>query len=156
MDFHIRAGTRRDHDAFWRATMETVWADIPPDERRGLDRGELEKHFRPHAEAVLTSASNAFLVAETERGEFLGYAIVGSAKSMLSPAPFGFLYDLWVRPETRRQGVARALLGHAEKWCRAQGLRRLKLEVAASNAAAQALYGSAGFAEERAFFGKTL
>ncbi len=156
MDVRIREASPRDHDLIWRATMETVWNDIPETERRDLDRAHLEGHFRPHAKQVIDSRENAIFVAEDAAGEVLGYTIVGAATTMLSPIPFGFVYDMWVAPQLRRQGVATRLLERVADWCRTRGYRRLKLEVAATNAAARGLYRSSGFAEERVFMGRDL
>jgi ribosomal-protein-alanine N-acetyltransferase len=52
-----------------------------------------------------------------------------------------------VSPSRRRKGVGRALLDGAIAQCRADGAGRMFLEVAASNAAARALYRSLGFFE---------
>jgi len=155
MDIRIRESTRDDHALIWNATFETVWNDLPAEERGELDRTALERHFRPHAAQVIDSRENAIFVAESD-GRTLGYAIVGSASTMLTPVPFGFVYDLWVSPEARRQGIARRLLEKAEDWCREQGYKKLKLEVAATNGAARALYEADGFAQERIFMGRTL
>lgn len=156
MEIRIRAGTRKDRDVLWKATMETVWDDIPAEERRGMDRAAFEDHFRPRAAQVIESAENAVFVAEGADGSVVGYTIVGGASSMLAPTPFGFVYDLWVAADARRQGIARRLLARAEQWCRGEGLPRLKLEVATGNAAARRLYASSGFSEERVYMGKTL
>lgn len=155
MDIRIRPAGRKDMDLVWKATLETVWQDVPADERSGLDRAAFERHFRPNAERVIDSEDRAIFVAEGDGG-VLGYTIVGSAASMLSPRRFGFIYDLWVAPPARRQGVAHRLLVQAEAWCREHGLARLKLEVAAANGGARALYESEGFAVERLYLGKTL
>ena len=136
--------------------METLWGDLLETERAALDRAGVEEHFRPHAEHVMDSRENATFVAEDPEGRVLGYAVVGGATTMLSPTPFGFLYDVWVTPEARREGLARRLVEHAGAWCHARGFRRMKLEVGAGNAAARALYASLGFAEERIFMGRTL
>ena len=136
--------------------METVWDDLPSDERATLDRAAFERHFRPHAERVIESPENAIFVAETVEGRVAGYAIVGGASSMLSQLPFGFLYDVWVAPEFRRQGVARRLVERAMEWCHTQGHTKLKLEASARNGAARALYASLGFVEERVFLGAPL
>lgn len=136
--------------------MQTVWDDLPPDERAHTDRAALESHFRPRAEKVVDSPENEVYVAEDTDGRFLGYTILGPATSMLSPVAFGFVYDVWVSPEARRQGVATALLEHAVAWCRKQGLPSLKLEVAAQNAAARGLYASLGFTEDRVFLSRSL
>lgn len=156
MDIRIRMAGRKDMDLVWSATMETVWSDLPAEERASMDRAAFERHFRPHAARVIESKEHAIFIAEGSDRSVVGYAIVGGASSMLSPVPFGFLYDLWVVPLARRQGVGRSLLARAEEWCREQGFRRLKLEVAATNAAARALYASAEVGEERLFLGKSL
>jgi ribosomal protein S18 acetylase RimI-like enzyme len=46
---------------------------------------------------------------------------------------------------SRRQGGARTVLGALEAWAQQQGVRLLGLQVAETNAAAIALYGSLGF-----------
>jgi tRNA threonylcarbamoyladenosine biosynthesis protein TsaB len=51
------------------------------------------------------------------------------------------------RPSVQRRGVARQLLAWHGAWLSAHGVRQVFLEVAASNAAAQALYRGCGFAE---------
>ncbi len=136
--------------------MQTVWDDLPPDERAHTDRAGFESHFRPRAKRIIESPENEVHIAENSVGRFLGYTILGPALSMLSPVAFGFVYDVWVAPEARRQGVATALLHHAVAWCRAQGLGTLKLEVTAQNAAARGLYASLGFTEERVFLSRSI
>lgn len=149
MNVRIRRATHQDQEVIWKATMQTVWNDIPTLEREGMDRASLEDHFRPRAREIMDSASNAVFVAEDGDGRFLGYLILGVVTSMLSPVPFAFVYDIWVTPEVRRQGVATALLNHAVAWSRKRDLRSLKLEVNAQNDPARNLYKSFGFTEER-------
>lgn len=156
MDVRIREARRTDRRLIGKATVETVWNDLPPDERGRIDQRQFEKHFRPFAKRTIESRDRAIFVAEGPTGEVVGYTILGGATSMLSPLPYGFVYDLWVAPHARRRGVARALLAHATAWCRAQGYAKLKLEVGARNEAARALYTSAGFAEERLHLGMPL
>lgn len=156
MDVRIRKATRKDHDAIWAATMQTVWDDLPPDEREHADRAEFESHFRPHAKKIVESPENEIYVAEGPAGRLIGYTIFGPATSMLSATPFVFVYDVWVSPEARRQGVATALLDHALAWCRKQGLVSVKLEVAAQNVGARQLYASLDFSEERIFLGRSV
>ena len=52
-----------------------------------------------------------------------------------------------VRPEARRQGIARVLMVESLRECIARGARSATLEVRASNLAAQALYRSLQFKE---------
>ncbi len=52
------------------------------------------------------------------------------------------------RAECRRLGVGTALLAHALDWARSVGVRKVNLEVFATNAPAIALYRKMGFQEE--------
>jgi len=57
------------------------------------------------------------------------------------------ILTLAVRPDARRNGVGRALLGAVRDGAAARGASALFLEVAEGNAAARALYREAGAAE---------
>lgn len=55
------------------------------------------------------------------------------------------LISMWVRPSSRRRGLARALVGRVVEWSRARGARRVVLGVTDVNAGARALYAGCGF-----------
>jgi GNAT superfamily N-acetyltransferase len=55
------------------------------------------------------------------------------------------LYQMWVVPGERTQGVGRALLGAAVDWSRAVGAEALVLDVTIDNTPARRLYERAGF-----------
>lgn len=57
----------------------------------------------------------------------------------------GFIANVAVAPDARRQGVARRLLAALDAYGREKALYRLTLEVRASNMAAIALYEGAGY-----------
>ena len=57
------------------------------------------------------------------------------------------IITLGVRPEFRRRGIGRALVGRAADWAREQGAENLFLEVAVDNPSAETLYRAFGFAE---------
>ena len=81
----------------------------------------------------------AFLVALDERGAVAGYA------GMQVVLDEGYILNIAVRPDCRRQGVAGRLLQVFLDFARGNRLSFLTLEVRASNYAAIALYGSRGF-----------
>ena len=136
--------------------METVWADVPADEKAGLDPGRFEAAFREYAADFVEGRRGDRFVAEDPQGGFAGYIILGELRPFFSPTPVGFVYDLWVAPEHRRRGVARFLLSEAERWARDHGYRKIKLEVAEPNRGARALYEKAGFGAERLYLAKRL
>ncbi len=55
------------------------------------------------------------------------------------------IHNLATHPNFRRQGIARALLGHGRALAQARGARCALLEVRASNLSAQRLYEQLGF-----------
>lgn len=81
-----------------------------------------------------------FIAAVTETGEVAGYA------GLHCVLDEGYIDNVAVRPEYRRQGVAGELLGAFLRFGQAN-LAFLTLEVRASNAPAIALYEKFGFKE---------
>ena len=88
----------------------------------------------------LDNACSAYLVAlDKEDGSVVGYA------GLLVVADEGYITNVAVRPESRRGGVASALLDVFVDFAIGSKLAFLTLEVRASNYGAIALYGSRGF-----------
>ena len=81
----------------------------------------------------------AFLVALDGQGAVAGYA---GLQVVLDE---GYILNVAVRPDCRRQGVAGQLLQVFLNFAKGNQLSFLTLEVRASNYAAIALYGSRGF-----------
>jgi len=152
----IREVRSSDFPSIWKATLETVWNDIPLDERRVVNRQEFERHFRKAAEPIIHSPRNKIFVAEDNLGNFVGYIIIGPTGTMFTPLSFGFIYDIYVKEGFRGRGIAKSLMKKAEDYFKKEGFGKLKLEVAASNAVARSLYEKLGFQAERIFMGKRL
>ncbi|WP_250033168.1 GNAT family N-acetyltransferase [Paractinoplanes maris] len=74
-----------------------------------------------------------------------GFATVAVLPASLTLGEAWLVRDLFVPPRARRRGVARALLTHVAEAARAAGARRVSLQTESDNAAALALYASAGF-----------
>ncbi len=83
-----------------------------------------------------------FRVAEDENGAVLGYV------GMHHLADEGFITNVAVSPDARRQGVARALMECLTAYGTANGLYRITLEVRAGNGPAIALYESLGYVRD--------
>ncbi len=101
---------------------------------------------RPWSERMLGEELDnecaAFLVAEdSESGAVLGYA------GLLVMADEGYITNVAVWPQCRRQGIAAQLLTVFENFAKGNRLAFLTLEVRPSNAAAIALYERFGFHE---------
>lgn len=87
----------------------------------------------------LDNACAAFLVALDSKGTVVGYA---GLQVILDE---GYITNIAVRPESRKQRVASRLLQVFEDFARGNSLAFLTLEVRPGNTAAIVLYGSHGF-----------
>lgn len=99
-----------------------------------------ERLARSSLARLLGRDSAQLWVAETA-GQVIGDAVVLFRKGFASAR----LYSLVVRPESRGQGVARALLARAEESARERGAVAIRLEVREDNGAAIALYRKCGY-----------
>ncbi len=156
VDFRMRRARRRDFNKIREATLQTVWDDTPADERERLDRPSWERHFRERIEPYIRGDRTEAWVAEDDEGRLLGYLLLGAGGGFLTPERHGFIFDVWVAPEQRGKGLGKSLVAWAVNWARDQGYRKVKLEVAESNARARHIYEELGFWTERRFMGKVL
>lgn len=92
-------------------------------------------------EDMLTLPGAIALAAVDGEGAVLGYV---SAQTVLDE---GYVNNVAVRPQSRRQGVASALLEELRRLAAERELAFLTLEVRASNRSAQALYAGQGYRE---------
>ena len=120
--------------------------DIVPMTAEHLDQvAELERQCftdpwsRRMLSEHLENECAATLVALGEDGTVLGYA------GLLVVLDEGYITNVAVRPECRRNGIAQKLLQVFLDFAQAHKLAFLTLEVRASNYGAIALYGSRGF-----------
>jgi GNAT superfamily N-acetyltransferase len=74
-----------------------------------------------------------------------GICTVAIVPAALTLRTFWLVRDLYVEPDSRRHGVARALLAHVAEAAHAEGAHRLSLQTEATNARALLLYAKAGF-----------
>lgn len=111
-----------------------VFGSAPDDDRLSVD----------FARAILAERDVHAVFAEVDAGALVG--MVGVLRSTrVKTGHRADIYGMYVAPEARRRGVARALLDAAVDQCRAWGLRQVHLSVSTAAPPAQALYASAGF-----------
>jgi len=99
---------------------------------------------------------SVILVAEDVAGVLLGFTQIYPSFCSVLAAPIGVLYDLYVQPGARTQGVGRALLQAAAAYGKAHGMQRLDLTTARTNAKAQSLYTSLHWQRDAIFLAYTL
>src|SRR5665213_1784657 len=103
----------------------------------------LLERFR-HSESIIFIASRD--------GEAIGFTQLYPSFSSIAMEPLHVLSDLFVATEARKLGAARSLLKSAVEFARSVGSRQLMLQTATTNVAAQALYESAGWQRDMAFY----
>ncbi|MDP9277259.1 MAG: GNAT family N-acetyltransferase [Actinomycetota bacterium] len=89
------------------------------------------------------------LIARGDGGEPLGFATVFWSWQTLSAARVAVMNDLFVVPETRKQGIGRALIEECRRRARERGAAELVWETALDNETAQRLYRSLNAEESR-------
>ena len=142
--FTIRPFTADEWPAY-RAIRLRALGDAP--DAFGSTLGA-EEALAPESWAARLARSTTSGIDRALAAEMHG-ALVGLAwaKVDADDAAIVNLFQMWVAPEARGQGVAGALLGEAVRWARARGAQALQLGVACTNDAALRLYEGAGFVE---------
>ena len=114
-------------------------------ERRHLPQlAEIEKQCfsmpwtEEQLESQLPDDRHIFIMAEDE-GRVLGYV------GMMYVLDEGYISNVAVRSECRRQGIADALIAALERQCRSRELAFVTLEVRSGNEPAIKLYSKHGF-----------
>ena len=108
------------------------------------------------------SAAKNWIAENFERGrstifvagdghQLIGFTQLYPALCSVALVEYFVLYDLFVAPSARRQGIARALMNVASEWATAQGAARLDLETARDNYPGQALYRDLGYELDEVF-----
>jgi len=93
-----------------------------------------------------------FIYVAEENDSLSGFvcllAPVNPVEGGSNEAPYGFMSDLFVVPERRRQGIATLLNAQVEKQMRSLGITQLALRVAASNVTARDFYRREDYCEQ--------
>ncbi|MFD7639325.1 GNAT family N-acetyltransferase [Kitasatospora sp. NPDC059795] len=92
------------------------------------------------------TAGHHLVVAEDDTGRVVGDAWIGpDPREAVGGAASAWLYDLHVRPDSRRRGFGSAILRAAEALTAREGWTALGLNVFGGNEAAIALYRANGY-----------
>lgn len=96
-------------------------------------------------ERIINHESVIYLAEDTQKKQVVGFLQLYMTFSSLAMQPVWRLSDLYVHPDARRQGLARALVHKAINLVRERGDKGLILELGPDHQAAQALFKGLGF-----------
>jgi len=91
-------------------------------------------------------AGDLEVLAARVEGRVIGVAVVAYRLNISAGGPFASIEDLYVRPETRRLGIARALLEAVAQRCKIRGASYIEAQVEDGEAAA--FYSALGYEPE--------
>jgi len=100
----------------------------------------------------ISKQESVIYLAQHDDGMALGFVQLYPSFSSTLAGKVWILYDLFVRKEGRRQGVAKALMKRAAHLARETGAVEINLATATSNTQAQALYESLGYKRDDEFY----
>jgi len=134
----------------WLALREALWPECPR-----------EEHLTEMACFCANPERHVQFVAYPEPGIAAGLveaAIRTDHVNGTHTAPVAFLEGLYVIPEARRQGIARALVAEVERWAVDMGCRELASDALLENQTSHAAHRALGFEETKrvVFFRKAL
>ena len=134
----------------WLALRQALWPDNRPEEHLS-EMSTFCANPQRYAQYVAYSESNAAV-------GFVEGMIRTDHVNGTKSTPVVFLEGIYVVPEARRQGVARALVAAIERWALDLGCREFASDASLENQVSHALHRALGFEEtERVvYFRKSL
>jgi len=152
MDITVRPAKKEDHPAVERLQRQV--AQLHAGLRPELFRPVGQKHDTKRYYGLLRDADTPILVAQGERGELLGYAMlqvkaVGENHPVFLPRRFLYIDDLCVDEAARGQGIGAALMDAVRALAKSRGIAKIELNVWACNEGAMRFYERLGFQTQR-------
>ncbi len=144
------AAITSSRDADWLKLRMALWPDASAAE-----------HQEEMDDQVGAPDRYAQFLVRADSGEAVGLAEASVRTDYVNgtdSSPVAFLEGVYVAPEARRRGAARALIAAVRVWAAAKGCRELASDTALENVVSQAAHSRLGFKEtERVvYFNMTL
>ena len=142
---HVREATLRDLDSVVALRLALL-REHPDHPIYGRLRDDVDDRARGLFATQLRSTTEVIFLAELG-GDVVGVlrCVESVGSPLLDPSRYAYVSSTYVRPEARRRGVLRALLGAADRWSRARGLDQMRLHNVAGSVEAEAAWSSMGF-----------
>lgn len=100
----------------------------------------------------IRNEESVIFAAQGGSGDIVGFTQLYRSFCSVEMRELVYLYDLFVAPSERRQGLARALMDAARQYALDCGAGRLQLETAITNRPGQALYEDLGWERDDEFY----
>ena len=94
------------------------------------------------------SESDEMLIARSGEGIAVGFANISIRREYVegsNSSPVGYIEGIYVKPEFRKQGIARKFIKLAEEWSREHGCKELGSDTEIENTESQNFHRSIGF-----------
>lgn len=129
----LRLWQQSDLPDLVRMAITAAWDITPADDRAHTTFQAVAANAQRNLAAVLRSPSGTAIVAE-EGGRPVGFLLVGLQPNDITGQPTGYMADIYVEPEYRRQGIAEQMHDVTEEYLRSIGVRRASNWTHAHNA----------------------
>ena len=109
-----------------------------------------EDNTRDAARLMADPDRYAVFVATDEANKVLAFAEVSIRSDFVNgceTSPAGFLEGIYVAPEERLRGIARALCARGEEWARERGCQEFASDTLVDNTESHAMHRALGFVE---------
>ncbi|MFT7584898.1 MAG: ribosomal protein S18 acetylase RimI-like enzyme [Cellvibrionaceae bacterium] len=138
----------------YRATLEQLEpiADLFDQYRQFYKQEPNLDGCRDYIRRRLENDESVIFVAQSKEGEIVAFTQLYHSFCSVAMQEIIHLYDLFVSPKARRQGVGILLMDEAKTYAQTYGADRLVLETAVDNVPAQALYESIGYERDLDFY----
>lgn len=145
MDFIIRKAAESDIEALVRCHKSFMEHHINVDERFTLRSGA-DKKWEEQILNSLKDTDTLILVAESDSIiAGCAYTIVKKGAEDFGSEKIGYMCDIYVEPDFRRQGIARQFLETAKKWLKERDINTIELSWAVRCVEAQNTWRALGF-----------
>jgi GNAT superfamily N-acetyltransferase len=140
MELIVRPADEADRDTVHRLLTAQLVEHRLPAAAQGISRG---------IDLALAADSRAWLWLAEREGRAVAILLANEIVSVERGGLVLWIEELYVVPEARRSGIARALLGRVRERARERGIRAIELEVVPTQGPAFALYRALGFEDLR-------
>lgn len=107
-------------------------------------------YFFAYATGLLQRKDTLTLVAEVE-GQLVGYLIANKQRRppIYRHTKVAYLSDAYVTDAHRGHGILRTFMDELQKWCKAEGITAIDVQLFENNKEAQTIYRNLGFHDYR-------